>query len=107
MRTIGRHSSGTRATAFADYEHANWMAPTSPLRLRDVPAAWFEGPEALGYVAVRALTEGEAGLRAPVARHLLRSCVPRPGSFPGPPGTGLGWLHLARQGLDRPSSRLA
>ena len=87
---------------FADYEHAHWMGPTSTLRLRDVPAAWFEDPEALGYVAVRVLTEGEADLRTPVARHLLRSCVPEHGSFHGPPGIGLAWLHLAQQGLDPP-----
>jgi hypothetical protein len=87
---------------FADYEHAHRMGPASTLRLRDVPAAWFEDPEALGYVAVRVLTEGEAGLRTPVARHLLQSFVPEAGSFHGPPGIGLAWLHLARQGLDPP-----
>jgi hypothetical protein len=85
---------------FADYEQANWMAPKSTLRLRDVPAEWFEDPEALGYVAVRVFTEGEADLVTPVARHFLRVCVPEPGSFHGPPGIGLAWLHLARQGLD-------
>src|SRR5262249_61001987 len=69
---------------------------------RDVPAAGLEDPGALGYVAVRVLTEGEADLRPPVARTLLRSCVPEPGSFHGPPGIGLAWLHLARQGLDPP-----
>jgi hypothetical protein len=87
---------------FADYEHAHWMGPTSTLRLRDVPAEWFNDPEALGYVAVRVLTEGAADLLTPVARHLLRSCLPEPGSFHGPPGIGLAWLHLARQGLDSP-----
>ncbi|MBV8676929.1 MAG: hypothetical protein JO355_07140 [Planctomycetaceae bacterium] len=87
---------------FADYEQVHWMAPKSTLRLRDVPAEWFEDPEALGYVAVRVLTEGETGLLTPVARHLLRVCDPEPGSFHGPPGIGLAWLHLARQGLDPP-----
>ena len=87
---------------FADYEQANWMVPKSTFRLRDVPAEWFEDPEALGYVAVRVLTEGEADLITPVARHFLRVCVPEPGSFHGPPGIGLAWLHLARQGLDPP-----
>jgi hypothetical protein len=87
---------------FADYEQANWIGPKSTLRLRDVPAEWFEDPEALGYVAVRVLTEGEAELLTPVARHLLRVCVPEPGSFHGPPGIGLAWLHLARRGLDPP-----
>jgi hypothetical protein len=87
---------------FADYEQANWIGPKSTLRLRDVPAEWFEDPEALGYVAVRVLTEGEAELLTPVARHLLRVCVPEPGSSHGPPGIGLAWLHLARRGLDPP-----
>ncbi len=87
---------------FADYEQANWIGPKSTLRLRDVPAEWFEDPEALGYVAVRVLTEGEAELLTPVTRHLLRVCVPEPGSFHGPPGIGLAWLHLARRGLDPP-----
>jgi hypothetical protein len=105
---LGLHEAGWQVFlwhvrhGFADYEHAHWMSPPSTLRLRDVPAAWFEDPEALGYVAVRVLTEGEADLRTPVACHLLRSCVPEPGSFHGPPGIGLAWLHLARQGLDPP-----
>ena len=67
-----------------------------------MPAEWFEDPEALGYVAVRVLTEGEADLVTPVARHFLRVGVPEPGRFHGPPGIGLAWLHLARQGLDPP-----
>ena len=87
---------------FADYEQANWMAPSSQLRLRDVPAEWLEDPEALGYVAVRVLTEGRAELVAPVARHFLRICDPEPGSLHGPPGIGLAWLRLAQQGLDPP-----
>jgi hypothetical protein len=32
----------------------------------------------------------------------LRVAVPDPGRFHGPPGIGLAWLHLARQGLDPP-----
>jgi hypothetical protein len=87
---------------FADYEQANWMAPSSQLRLRDVPAEWLEDPEALGYVAVRVLTEGRAELIAPVARHFLRICNPEPGSLHGPPGIGLAWLRLAQQGLEPP-----
>jgi hypothetical protein len=87
---------------FADYEQANWMGPKSTLRLRDVPAGWLEDPEALGYVTMRVLTEGETNLVTPVARHFLRICIPEPGSFHGPPGIGLAWLHMARQGLDPP-----
>lgn len=87
---------------FADYERANWMAPKSTLQLRDVPDGWFRNPEALGYVVVRVLTEGEADLIASVTRYFLRVCVPEPGSSHGPPGIGLAWLHLARQGLDPP-----
>ena len=86
----------------ADYEQANFRDPKSTLQLRDVPAGWFSDPEALGYVVVRVLTEGEADLIAPVTRHFLRVYVPEPGSFHGPPGIGLAWLHLARQGLDPP-----
>ncbi len=87
---------------FADYEQDNWMAPETTLRLRNVPAEWFEDPEALGYVTVRVLKEGEANLATPVARHFLRICDPEPGSFHGPPGIGLAWLHLVRQELDPP-----
>jgi len=78
------------------------MAPKCTLQLRDVPDGWFRSPEVLGYVGVRVLTEGEADLIAPVTRHFLRVCVPEPGSSHGPPGIGLAWLHLARQGLDPP-----
>src|SRR5271157_6314167 len=87
---------------FADYEQANWIDPRTTLQLRDVPEEWFSNPEALGYVVVRVLTEGEADLIAPVTRQFLRVCAPEPGSFHGPPGIGLAWLQLARQGLDPP-----
>ena len=87
---------------FADYEQANWINPRTTLQLRDVPEKWFSDPEALGYVVVRVLTEGEANLIAPVSRQFLQVCAPEPGSFHGPPGIGLAWLHLARQGLDPP-----
>jgi hypothetical protein len=87
---------------FADYERDNWRHPKSTLRLQDVPAKWFEDPEALGYVTIRVLTEGETNLVAPVACHFLRICDPEPGSFHGPPGIGLAWLHLARQELEPP-----
>ena len=82
------------------------MAPKSTLRLRDVPAEWFGDPEALGYVAVRVLTEGEATW-SPRSPATLAGLRPEPGSFHGPPGIGLAWLHLARQGLDPPSHRPA
>jgi hypothetical protein len=87
---------------FADFEQAHRMAPQSTLRLREVPASWFEDPAALGYVTLRVLSEAEADLATPVARHFLQNCVPKPGRFHGPPGMGLAWLHLARQGLDPP-----
>jgi hypothetical protein len=87
---------------FAEYEQAMWIDPELRLRLRDVPAGWFEDPEALGYVAVRVLTQGKASLKTAVARHLLQFCAPEPGSFHGPRGLGLAWLHLARQGVDPP-----
>lgn len=86
----------------ADYEQANFRDPKSTLQLRDVPAGWFSDPEALGYVVLRILTEGEANLIAPVTRHFLRVCAPEPGSFHGPPGIGMAWLHLARLGLEPP-----
>ncbi|MGD0039544.1 MAG: hypothetical protein ABSE84_03840 [Isosphaeraceae bacterium] len=86
----------------ADYEQANFRDPKSTLQLRDVPAGWFSDPEALGYVVVHVLTEGEVDLIAPVTRHFLRLYVHEAGSFHGPPGIGLAWLHLARQGLDPP-----
>jgi hypothetical protein len=87
---------------FADYERDNWRRPKSTLRLQDVPAKWFEDAEALGYVTIRVLTEGETDLVAPAARHLLRICDPEPGSFHVSPGIGLAWLHLARQKLELP-----
>jgi hypothetical protein len=87
---------------FADYEQATWIDPKATLQLRDVPHGWFEDPNALGYVVVRVLTEGQADLVAPVSRHFLRVCFPEPGSLHGPPGIGLAWLHVARQGLDPP-----
>ena len=90
---------------FADLEQADCMAPETTLRLCDVPDDWFEDPEALGYVAVRVLNEGKATLATPVATHFLRVCDPEPGSFHCPPGIGLAWLHLAREGLAPPSNR--
>src|SRR5262249_4495683 len=87
---------------FAEYEQAMWIDPEVKLHLRDVPAEWFEDPDALGYVAVRVLIKGEARLKTAVARHLLQVCAPEPGSFHGPLGIGLAWLHLARQGVDLP-----
>jgi hypothetical protein len=87
---------------FAEYEQAMWIDPEVRLHLRDVPDEWFEDPEALGYVAVRVLIEGEASLKTAVARHFLQVCAPEPGSFHGPLGIGLAWLHLARQGMDPP-----
>jgi hypothetical protein len=87
---------------FADYERENWIHPKSTLRLQDVPAKWFEDPEALGFITIRVLTEGEANLAAPVASHFLRICEPEPYSYHGPPGIGLAWLRLARQELEPP-----
>jgi hypothetical protein len=87
---------------FAQYEQATWIDPETTLRLREVPAEWFENPEALGYVTVRVLTRGKAALRTPVARHFLQVCAPERRSFQGPLGIGLAWLHLARQGVDPP-----
>jgi len=84
---------------FADFEQADGMGPGTTLRLCDVPDDWFEDPEALGFVAVRVLNEGEAALATPVASHFLRVCDPEPGSFRCPPGIGPAWLHLAREGL--------
>ena len=84
---------------FADFEQAGCMAPETTLQLRDVPDDWFEDPEALGYIAVRVLDEGKATLATPVATHFLRVCNTEPGSFRGPPGIGLAWLHLVREGL--------
>ena len=81
-----------------------WTDPGTRLQLRNVPGEWFEDPEALGYVTVAVLTEGKTSLKTPVARHFLQVGVPEPGSFHGPPGIGLAWLHLARQGLDPPVS---
>jgi hypothetical protein len=88
--------------AFAEYEQRHWIDPETRLQLRDVPDEWFKDPEALGHVAVRVLTKGEASLKTPVARHFLQVCLPEPGSFHGPPGIGLAWLHVARQGLEPP-----
>jgi hypothetical protein len=87
---------------FADFEKATRTGRHSPLQLRDVPPSWFEDPDALGYVAIRVLTEGEADLATPVAVHFLRDCLPKPGGFLMPPGIGLAWLHLARRGGDPP-----
>src|SRR3954447_11153379 len=87
---------------FADLERADCMAPETTLRLCDVPDDWFEDPEALGYVAVRVLTEGKATLATPVADHFLRICDPEPGSFHCRPGIGLAWLHLVREGRTPP-----
>ena len=93
---------------FADFERDNTIDPGSTLRLRDVPSAWFEDPEAIGYIAVRVFIEGEPPLAVPLAMHLLRICDPAHAHDPVPPGTGAAWLYLAGAGLAPPfdASRL-
>jgi hypothetical protein len=87
---------------FADYQSDVLYDPWVPDRLRDVPLEWFEDPEILGYVAVRALKFGTPGLAAPVARFFLGICDPGPNEWAGPPGIGLAWLRLARLGITPP-----
>ena len=87
---------------FADFEQAHSTVPVTTLRLRDIPDDWFADLEALGYIVMRVLHEGEAALATPVARYFLRVCDPEPGSFHCPPGVGLAWLHLAREGVAPP-----
>jgi hypothetical protein len=86
----------------SDFEQATFLDPGTVLRLADVPASWFEEPDAIGYIALRVFKEGAASLGIPVAQHLLRICDPEPIRHPVPPGTGLAWLHLARAGLAPP-----
>lgn len=87
---------------FADYEQANWTGPASPLDLEDVPASWFQEPQAIGHVMLRVLTEGEPQLATPVAQFFLSICDPGPERLCFAPGVGLAWLHLARNGLTCP-----
>jgi hypothetical protein len=87
---------------FSDYEKDRFIDPRSTLRLREVPAQWFEETEAIGFVSLRVLKEGEKSLGIPVAQHLLRICDPGEFHDPVPPGTGQAWLHLTRAGLAPP-----
>jgi hypothetical protein len=89
---------------FAEYEKVQSMDQESALRLGDVPDEWWEDPDALGYVTLRVMTKGAVRLKTPVARHFLQVSLPGPRGFQAPPGIGLAWLHLARQGLDPPVS---
>ena len=91
----------------ADFEQANFRDPKSTLQLRDVPAGWFSDPEALGYVVLRILTEGEADLIAPVTRHFLRVCAPSPAASTARRGSA--WRGCTWPGWDwnRPSHRPA
>jgi len=87
---------------FSDFEQATFRDPRGVLRLHDVPAGWFEDPDAIGYIFLRVFEEGTASLGIPVAQYLLSICDPEPCHHPIPPGTGLAWLHLARAGLAPP-----
>jgi hypothetical protein len=87
---------------FSDFERANLGDSGSVLRLRDVPASWFENRNAIGYVALRVFKEGAASLGLPVAEHLLQICDPGPDYHSIIPGIGPAWLHLARAGLAPP-----
>jgi hypothetical protein len=91
---------GKLATAWLpECEQASWMAPKTTLQVRDVLAESFEADEPFGYLAVYIFAERE-DLSSLLARCFLQLCVPDPGSSRVPPGIGLAWLQLARQGLD-------
>ena len=82
------------------------MAPETTLRLCDVPDDWFEDPEALGYVAVRVLTEGKATLATPVARSLLAGLRSRsPAASAVRRGSAWRGCTWPGEGLDLPSNR--
>jgi len=87
---------------FADFEQASVRDPDTVLRLRDVPASWFENQDAIGYVALRVFKEGAASLGIPVAHHLLTICDPGSVYHSLMPGIGPAWLLLARAGLPPP-----
>jgi hypothetical protein len=87
---------------FSDFERANVGDSGSVLRLRDVPASWFENRDAMGYVALRVFQEGADALGIPVAQHLLKICDPGPVYHSTIPGIGPAWLLLARAGLAPP-----
>jgi hypothetical protein len=83
----------------AEYEQAtDFEPPDTPLRLRDVPGDWLEEPVAIGYVFLRVVAHGKKTVATSVAKHLLQMLDPDPFADV-PPGTGLAWLHLAREGM--------
>jgi hypothetical protein len=86
----------------ADFERANLRSPRTVLRLREVPASWFEHPDAIGYVFLHVFTEAGPSMSIPAARHLLTICDSDISHGSIPPGTGLAWLQLARAGLTLP-----
>jgi len=86
----------------SDFEQANFTRPNTVLRLREVPASWFESPDAVGYIALRVFQEGAAALGIPVAQHLLTICDAEGAHCSLPPGIGPAWLHLSSAGLAPP-----
>ncbi len=97
-RTFSRHA----LDGFSDFEEDSFTTGPSLLRLKDVPAEWFEDLDAIGHIFLRVFKEGNASLAVRVARHFIQSLDPAPGYHPVPPGTGLAWLSLARSGVVPP-----
>jgi hypothetical protein len=87
---------------FVDYTKAAFIHQDTALRLRDVPDSWWEEPEPVGYIFMRVAQQADADLAARVAWFFLQMYDPEVDYHRIPPGTGLAWLHLSRQGIDPP-----
>ncbi len=84
-----------------DFQEENFYGPPIPLGSEDLPEEWYRAPK-LGYVALRVIKEGKPSLATAFTRYFLTICDPGPGEPHGPPGVGLAWLYLSRQGIAPP-----
>jgi hypothetical protein len=87
---------------FADCEKACHIESDIALRVEDVPDHWWEKPQPLSFVFLRIIRRGKAKLAAKFAWYFLQMYDAEVDRIRVPPGTGLAWLHLSRQGLAPP-----
>ena len=85
-----------------DFQEENFYGPPISLEFEELPEEWYRDPDVLGYVTLRVIKDGKPSLATAFARYFLTICDPGPGEPHGPPGVGLAWLYLSRQGIAPP-----